>query len=282
MHKPILIAAVALLLAACSTTKIFYSFADDFIEGRAASHLDLDEEGEAVLQRQVGAFMLWHRTNMLPRYADYLRRQAALVDGGQITRAAIRDSFAEVRALWEGTVKGIAPYAAAVLVGHTGEPKREHLRKQLAERLDEQLEDMKDARAERLERRSERIIENFERFTGDLDAKQRKNIGDYTAARLDDRAVWLEHRRRRNQAFIAFLAKRPGEKEIAGLMEKIVLRSYEVVQPEYKAVSEARAAGFEKLLFDIVASLSPEQRNELAGNLRRFADDFSELSAALQ
>jgi hypothetical protein len=272
--------AVGLLAAACSTIQIAYNFADVYIEREAAFHLDLDDDGEALLDRQVDAFMAWHRARMLPAYTAYLRAQADRVEAGPITEAAVADAFDRLRELWEETVRGVAPYAATVLVRHTAPAKRAFLQARLDERWAESAESLREPTEERIARRTARIVENFERFTGPLGETQRRIIADYAGENLNDRARWLNHRRLRNEAFVAFLASRPNQPEITRFIERIVLHSYEVVEPEYKAFADARAVRFKTLLYDVIASMTPAERKRVAENLRSFADDFSELSAA--
>jgi hypothetical protein len=132
---------------------------------------------------------------------------------------------------------------------------------------------------QRLEARVERIVENFERVTGDLDDAQRQIIRRYAEATAGDNAVWLRNRVNRQRAFTEFLSRRPDEAQISAFVFRILLRAHEIVDPEYRAVSEARWMRFETLLFDIMTSLSAEQRETLSATLRDYAAEMLELSS---
>ena len=61
-------------LAACSSFKIMYNLADDYIKQEAKFFLKFDEQGEQHLNEQVDKMMEWHNSIMLPRNAAYLRQ----------------------------------------------------------------------------------------------------------------------------------------------------------------------------------------------------------------
>lgn len=168
MKKLAALGTILLLLAACSTTRLLYSFADDFIESEAEFYLKLDEEGESFVETKVDDFIGWHRTAMLPRYAAYLDAQADLIEGGGLNRAGVDAAVDKFRELIEGTMRGFTPHAAIVLARHTGSAKIAHFRERLAERAEEHRENLDQPAAERAEERAERTQDNFERFIGDL------------------------------------------------------------------------------------------------------------------
>ncbi|MDP6173936.1 MAG: hypothetical protein QGF09_07220, partial [Rhodospirillales bacterium] len=70
VQKSLICVVLAVALAACSTLKVFYNLADELIAREIAFHLDLDDEGEALAERAVEDLVGWHRTRMLPLYAD--------------------------------------------------------------------------------------------------------------------------------------------------------------------------------------------------------------------
>ena len=57
-----------------------------------------------------------------------------------------------------------------------------------------------------------------------------------------------------------------------------MLRGYEIVDPEYKAISEERWRSFTTLLADIIVSLSPEQRATMTKTLRVYATEVLALA----
>lgn len=281
MRNLVFVVVATFLLSACSGLKLVYGLADDLLEREAAFYLDLDESGSTLLDQKVEDVVLWHQSSMLPQYAAFFREQADILEEGEITRQNIDRAFGKTRVLLERTLLGITPHAATVLADHTTAQKIAHIRKQIYERNAERAERHAQPRAERLERRVERLTKNFGRAIGDLTPGQAEVVERYAAATLGDSGIWVDHLHKRQIAFLSFLEQQPNERQIEPFLEKIMLRSYEVVQPEYKSFSEARFKRFQNLLFDILSQITPTQRSEAVSTLRSWANDFTDLSASL-
>ena len=85
MHMPIHIAAVIvglLALSGCSTLKFAYSFAENMVENRAETYLDLSAEQKERLTQQAAVLIAWHRADMLPKYASFFLAQAEIAAAG--------------------------------------------------------------------------------------------------------------------------------------------------------------------------------------------------------
>lgn len=271
-------AAAALFLTACSSVTIFYTFADDAIESEIGYYLDLDDDERVQVEQEVDALMHWHRTEMLPRYASFLRAEAATIERGEITRDTVTTSYDQVRELMFATLRGAFAPAASILVRQTGPAKLEHLRRRMTEKMEERAERMQRPRADRIERRAERYIENLERFTGPLNKPQIALIRRHAEETDDDGFTWLNDRMLRETAFLRFLATRPDEKEIAAFLEKVLLHAEDVVGPEYRAYRNATTAKFQELMVQIAALSTAKQRRAAARRLHDYADDFTWLS----
>ena len=280
MRKFSIVVTFVMFLTACSGVKFFYSLIDDFIWDSVEYHLDLEDDGEKAFTRQmVRELVDWLRSEMLPVYARHLREQADFLAKGPMQRDRLEKSFGEGRELILATVKGAIPHVAAVLVRHRSDDRRAYFRDRMKEKLDERLEDQKEPRDERLEERIERIVDNFERFTGDLNDRQLAVIRKHAEKSVDDMAYRLANRRLRQRAFINFLATQPDQAAIGAYLEKLLMHPWEIVQPEYKEFSAAAIARFREMLFTVVMSLTPQQRQKAAATLRSYADDFTDLSS---
>ena len=280
MRKIAVVAVLALLVTACSGVKIFYNLIDDIIWEAVEFHLNLEDDEEKAFTRQkVRELMDWHRTAMLPVYARHFLELATILEKGEVTRARLRAAFKEGRGLIEATVRGALPYVATILVRHRGTAKRTYFRDRMKERLNERLEEEKQPRKERLEKRIERIVDNFERFTGDLNDAQIAIIGKHANRSIDDMTTRLTNKRLRQKAFIEFLATGPSEKALTTYLDTLLIRPWEIEQPDYKAFSDGAITRFREMLFKIVRSMTAAQRKRTAATLRSYADDFVDLSS---
>jgi len=265
-------------LAACSSFKIMYDFADDYIKQEAKFFLKFDEQGEQNLNDQVDKMMEWHNAIMLPRYAAYLRQLANQLDHGLYGATAITKGMKDGRILLQDTVAGVAPYVARILVRQTIIENIEHLRLKIIERSKEQKEKLARPIKKQTEDRTERLTKNVGRFMGDLNEIQNNLINRYAKSTINDAKRRLDNRNLRQSALLTFLAGKPKEMEIDAFINQIVLRAHEIVDRDYKGYSEKRIARFTTLLVNIFAASTNDQRQATSEKLRSYAQDFSEIS----
>ena len=277
-RKLMLTLVITMGLAACSSLKIMYDFADDYIKQEAKFFLKFDEQGEQHLNDQVDKMMEWHNAIMLPRYAAYLRQLANQLDHGLYGATAITKGMKDGRILLQNTVAGVAPYVARILVRQTIIENIEHLRLKLIERSKEQKEKLARPIEKQTEDRTERLTKNVGRFMGDLNEIQNNLINRYAKSTINDAKRRLDNRNLRQSALLTFLAGKPKEMEIDAFINQIVLRAHEIVDPDYKGYSEKRIARFTTLLVNIFAASTNDQRQATSEKLRSYAQDFSEIS----
>ena len=278
-RKLMLTLVITMGLAACSSFKIMYDFADDYIKQEAKFFLKFDEQGEQHLNDQVDKMMEWHNAIMLPRYAAYLRQLANQLDHGLYGATAITKGMKDGRILLQNTVAGVAPYVARILVRQTIIENIEHLRLKLIERSKEQKEKLARPIEKQTEDRTERLTKNVGRFMGDLNEIQNNLINRYAKSTINDAKRRLDNRNLRQSALLTFLAGKPNEMEIDAFINQIVLRAHEIVDRDYKGYSEERIARFTTLLVNIFAASTNGQRRATSEKLRSYAQDFSEISS---
>lgn len=274
-------ALLALLLTSgCSSFEIFYGLADVYIENQAADYLDLGDADEDHLERQVDALMAWHKAEMLPRYASYLREQATNIEGHRMDRSTVSDGIDDFKLLMDDTIRGIAKHAAPVLLRHTSESRRRYL----ATRMEVNDPDRRppgappltetEDREAYIRERSNRIIENFETLTGPLSGTQEDIIRHYVFEGSFIRKRWRAYRQMRRRAFLAKLAEAPAPAEFETFIFETLLRSEKLVGPQYTAEAQEWWQGIVTVIHAVLGSLDEHQRKELIGNLRGYAGDM--------
>ena len=110
-HISILLISINLLIA-CSSTRIIYTFVENFIQDEITYFLDLNEEEMALLNQQVSELVAWHRKSMLPMYSVYLNHIADRLEVNQYAVDDIEMILADGRSIIEKTVIGFTPYAS--------------------------------------------------------------------------------------------------------------------------------------------------------------------------
>ena len=114
-HSLIVMMLIA-FLTTCSSTRFVYTFLDKFIEDEITFFLDLDEEDNNIMKKQVSEMADWHRSTMLPSYATYLSDIADKLEAKQYEVTYITKILENGRSLIEETVTGLTPYASKFLV----------------------------------------------------------------------------------------------------------------------------------------------------------------------
>ena len=103
------------ILVTCSSTRFIYTFVDEFIKDEINYFLNLDEDEKVLLNKQVSEIVNWHRTSMLPKYADYLNNVADKLEDDQYSADDISKFLENGRFLIEETVIGLVPYVSKFL-----------------------------------------------------------------------------------------------------------------------------------------------------------------------
>jgi len=269
----------ALAVSGCSQFKLLYSFSGEAIESEASYFLDLDDAEQTALEAKTDELVDWHRVQMLPQYADFLRRTADAAEAGPLDEPPVRQTVSNLRQLLRATVEGASPFIADILVKHTHPKKLEHLRGRMKERNAERRAALDEPLDVRIKSKMDNAISRFERFFGDLTPQQTAAVRRYFEEREKTSTAWMNFREERGRALLAFLGERPGRDEIAQFMPILMLRSKQVIDPRYKQFSDNWWARFTDWMVEISTSLTPEQRRHFSQVLRDYAQDMIELSS---
>lgn len=276
----IAISGLVALIAGCSTFKLGYYFADNLIVEKAEDYLNLEGGEKTILARQVAELVSWHRTVMLPQYADFLEAQAHVMSQGRWTMENVTKAFEDYRSLMASTVEGASPFLANILVRHSTGEKFVYLQARLEQALSERLVDeMQESRSEAVEEWIERHTTNLERFLGDLNAEQVGVLESFALKDAFGGLRWIEHRTLRQAALLSFLAEQPDADELADFLPRLIVRGYDIVDPDYKQISAQRWAVREALYHGVLNRLTEDQRQEATERLRSYAQDMRELAS---
>ena len=278
LHQISFVLAITIALSGCSQLKFLYSFSGEAIKSKASYFLDLEDTEEATLEAKVDELVDWHRVQMLPQYATFLRQTANYVEAGPIGDAPARRAIEEFRKLLAKTIQGAAPFISDVLFDHTTSPKLAHMRARMEERMKEHRAELEETQVDRINKKTEKAISWFERLFGSFTPAQTTLTRGYFEKAEKVTAVFLDAREKRWRAFIYFLSQSPTPDEIKQFIPIIVLRSEQAIGQKYKQLSHMWWTQFTDWIVEISASLSLQQRQHFSRVLRSYATDMIELS----
>ena len=278
--KPIIAVLLILVLAGCSSLRLAYFGLDVAARNQMAFYLDLEDEDERLFaDAAMDRVLDWHQLEMLPRYAAFLREQADVLEAGDVSREQVMAAMRQIRALYDETVRGATAEGALVLKRHAGEPRRGYLKARFDEKNADHEERLADPIAARIERRAERQIRNIERFLGELSGEQRDRVRAYASATAGGSSVWLSARKSRQKALLAYLATDPETGDLKRYLDKVLLVPDENMAPGYRQFIAGRTERFGRLMFDIISSLTEDQRKTTVNRLRGYADELLAISS---
>lgn len=278
IYKKTILIGLFLFLTTCSSTSFIYTFVNKYIQDEITFFLNLDKEEEVLLSQKVSDMVEWHRTSMLPNYAVFLNKMADKLEEGKYGEADIFLLLTDGRSLIEETVVGLTPYASKFLVEHQMIEDIEFIEKKMLMRRQERIMELSKSKDILFEDRLKKLTSNFERFFGDLNNSQMSLLKSHTNLTLNESRIRLHNRTVRQKVFIRFLKTQPTELELTIYLEKLLLRGYLITNPSYKAFSEISLERFQKLLVNMLAISSEEQRNKIIKKLRDYAKDFKAVS----
>ena len=159
-------------LTNCSSTRFIYTFIDEFIKDEITYFLNLDEDKKILLNQQVSDMVDWHRTYILPKYANYLSIVADKLEADQYDSVYIKELLEDGKSLIEETVIGLTPYASKFLIENQTFESIEFMENRMLNRRQERIIELSKPEDTLYEKRLERLIINFERFFGNLKDSQ--------------------------------------------------------------------------------------------------------------
>jgi hypothetical protein len=260
-------------LSGCSVTRLAYDNADVFLRWQANHYLDFQGEQSEELDRNLAAFLGWHRKTALPQYARLADEAAARVLRG-IRQEDLDWSYDAVRAQVRDSL-GAAAGEAAGLLDQLGPEQISHLESRLAEsNRDFAKEHLHGTMEERHKRRVKRNVERLEDWFGTLSDAQVERVRLYSERAPFSADLRERDRKRRQAEFIAMLRAREAKRRLVPWAQGWD----DGREPAYVEASNATRAEYYRLLIDLDRTLAAEQREHVAQRLQRFGALFESMS----
>lgn len=271
------LAACSLLITACSVTRVGYEFADTVVRYMASNYLDLDAAQSEDLKPRLLRLHQWHRVNELPAYADLLRSASERAAKG-ITAEDVAWGLGNVRARYRNLATKAVEDAAPVLatLGPEQLAALEHKFAENNEKFAKKFLSPDDKKRRRAQ--TQRMLERFSDFAGDLSAEQEARIERFALAHERHVALRFEDRQRWQRDVVVLLRQQRAPRELgrslAEMFDKPELRRSEEFLREDRRWDEDLG----QLIVDLDRSLSPKQRARVVRRLSDYAEDFSVLA----
>jgi hypothetical protein len=282
----LLLSAAALLLTACSFTKLAYSNigmaysnATPMLAWMAGDYVDMSDEQKDWVRERITRAFAWHRSQELPEYRRFLERVAVQSEDG-ISIEEARLAHREMRVSYYRLVERVIPDLAEFLARMDREQAGQLERKFSKDNKKFLAEAAKGAPEERRARRLEKYYDHIEEFTGSLSDAQRQIIAESVGGLGEITEDLVADRRYRQSEILALVRSGANRDKIAVELKRLLVDTESWRRPEYQAKLLERDQKLFEMVSALSASLTPEQRAFFQRRVRGFMRDITELTAS--
>lgn len=259
--------ALLVLVGGCSASRL----AGWYTTRKIDKYLDLTSEQKKYVRSRVD-----HHIESLRRSASTdvipVLKHVRYVTAKGATEREIEKLQGDFDALFDLFVAKITPDAASVFAFL--EPNQiDRFHRKMREGIDEAYEDIRDRSQEEAD---EKLIDAVEKWTGSLDAEQKRKILAVTRGLQRERSAAFDAHRRRLDRFVALVRTKPGAPAIEAELLRLWKTRYEAMAPDRTA--EEQRAEQRKVLLTIDGLLNEKQRKHAVAEvdkrirqIRRFA-----------
>jgi len=281
--------AIALLgsLVACSAVKLAYNNLPDIAYWSIDGYVDMNEAQTLQLRADLTRLHDWHRTQEMPRIADFLR---------DMQRTAPVDTTAQDVCKWfddgllriDAVVTQAEPATVALALSLRPEQIRHIERKFDKGNTEWRREWVSGERTEHLDKRLKASVERAEQFYGTLDSKQRAVLQAAMARSGFNPERWYAERQRRQQDLLQTLralgtGNGNGTAQPTAAQATAALRGYRErlmrsPDPLYRAYAEAAIQDNCRTYAQLHNSTTAQQRARAVSRLAAYERDAREVA----
>lgn len=279
----ILVLVASLGLSACSAIKLGYSTLPDLAFWWVDGYVDLNEEQEPDVKRELVRLHDWHRREELPKLIDILARMEQMA-AGEVSPQQACDIVAQVQVRIDAVAGQAAMTAGAIVPALTAGQLR-HLERKYRSRNEDFFKDWVARPApEQHEKRYELMLDRLESIYGRLDAPQRAVLRQAMERSMYAPGKILSERQRWQQDLLQALrqASVPDTPPAtaASLVHAALQRMQQPPDMAYRAWRDALVQESCRTFSAVHQATTPAQREQAARRLRAYQRDLRELTGA--
>ena len=282
LSRLFLIALMA-VLAACSSLRLAYNNGDTLLYWWLDGYVDLTSDQKGVVQKEIDKLFSWHRKTQLNDYVQILQTGQKQL-AGNLTAADLQADYDDIKGRTQKLLLKAAPELAGLATSL--EPDQiDNLEKKFASNLDDfRKKNMKGSKEDQQKFRYEKSMEQFELWFGKFSKTQEEEIRKASDARPLDNEIWLNERKRRQNAILTLVRKVKQEKlskeATIPLINTLIKDSFNRLEnSEHKQFFEASEQGSLQLILTVVKIATPEQKAHAQKRMQGWIDDFRSLAA---
>lgn len=263
------------------TTSFVYNRLDTLASWYLENLVSLNDDQRAELRAWLERTLAWHRESELTRYADFVRDVSATV-----AQPSPPETYDAMRVRFQGLIDGLiaktAPEASQLLL-RLSPQQVDELIGNLEEKTRERTQEDAEAVAENEWRpeQAKGFIKQVKRWTGSVTPRQKELVAATIAQLEPTYEDWAESQRAWRDTLRAALAQQRAATEDDAAAPRLV----ELLEdpdrqwtPAYSQKVARNRERYQRLLMDLDASLTSQQRTHLRTELDKLADALARLA----
>lgn len=279
MRKIGLYGLLLVTLLGCST-KMGYYFLDWLIEWKLEEYVTLNNQQEKLFQRNLDQFLIWHRTEELPRYEKQLLQLSLAFEKQTLTPRLWAQQVEQAKSHWARTLEFVTPSLVA-LISSFSDKQVQQVIAQL--RVDEKRLNQKYLGKDHqalVEMADERIEKRVKRWIGKLTQEQKQAIHRYNLSRATTLDMWLEYRHDWIRLFEQALKNRQNQVALSHSLTILMSQPDRLKSAAYKTALDANTQNFGQLIITLNLLASGQQKRRFQKKLTSLITDLRELSGS--
>lgn len=278
----ILISLLLVTISACSSIQLGYNQGDTLIRWWIDDYVDLNEAQSEFVAAALKRQFSWHRSEQLPQIQASLNKLKRKL-GKPLTVPEALDSYQDMRKHITAAIEHMSRDAATLALSMNLDQLKVMEKKYAKTNEKFRKQYLSGSPAQRLEGRTEKVIENTENIVGSVSKDQANQIAKLVEAYPVDMDGVYKERIRRQKDLIAVLRKIITEKPSIDVTETLLLKYIQTFEygytQEQKEFEMARLDSSVKLTVAITQIMTESQRKNAQDKVGDWIDDIKVLIA---
>lgn len=277
MRKLVIATLLIFGLVACST-KISYYFLDWAIEWKLEQYVTLNAEQQMLFDEALQQFLLWHRSEELPRYELQLAKLSTALQQQSMTSAIWAKHVEEAKKHWSRTFDYLLPSLLPIVASFSDEQVAEVIAQLKTDEQELNEKYRGKTQAELVEMADERINKRVKKWLGTLSKEQKEAIHQYNLARGSTLDMWLDYRYEWTRLLVQALKNRQNEKALSHSLTVLLTEPDKLRSKAYKQALDNNTAQFGQLLILLNEQANTKQKRYFLNKMAALQQDLIELS----
>jgi Family of unknown function (DUF6279) len=272
-----LLIVVLSMVSGCTRVGLAYRHLDVIIPWSLNDYLGMNSTQKEWLDARLKENLNWHCTTQLPGYLAWLDRLQHMVETNQVTETELKARTDEARQAVEQISRQVTP-SAVELLRQLDDKQVQTMQDAFAKDLREHQDDyLKPPLNQQISERAERMEKRLDPWIGTLNPAQHQLVSNWSAALGEQNKLWLENRAHWQSLFVAAVKQRNAidfPQRIAQLLQE----RDSFWSAQYRQAYDQTEQAAIRLLVNVMAASTPEQRQRLLKKIADVREDFTNLA----